>query len=65
MFANAEQIVTKRRALLQIVWRNPLSWVQAHLKVEEANNPYCRWAEQAEAIRVRRINWHSKHIWAR
>lgn len=54
----------KKRMRMDIVWRNPLTSVQAQLKVEEANNPYYGWAEQATKIRRRRANWDIKRIWA-
>ena len=39
---------------LKIVWRNPLSVVLANLRLREASNLYCGWAEQARKIRARR-----------
>lgn len=65
MLVNVEQIFLEKRARLEVVWRNPVASVQANLRVQEANNPYCGWAEQSSNIRARRTNWESKHIWAR
>jgi hypothetical protein len=57
-----EQITTKVTPL-EIVWRNPLALVQAHLRAKEAGNPYHGWAEQARKIRARRAHWDVHHSW--
>ena len=49
---------------LEVVWRNPLALVQAHLRLKEASNPYYGWAEQATRIRARRSNWDVHRSWA-
>ena len=41
---------------LEIVWRNPLCLVLAKLRLREASDLYCGWAEQARKIRARRTN---------
>lgn len=54
MITNDENNLQARVALLEIVWRNPLSLVQAHLRVNESSNPYYGWVGQAGRIRARR-----------
>lgn len=49
---------------LEVMWRNPLPLVRAHLKAKERSNPYNGWAEQAKMIRARRANWDANHNWA-
>lgn len=46
---------------LEIMWRNPLPLVRAHLRANERSNPYYGWAEQAKKVRARRANWDSIH----
>ena len=45
-----------------VVWRNPLPHVRASLRLRQASNPYCRWAEQASKIRARQSGSHANHI---
>jgi len=59
-----EQEIAPQVTPLEIVWRNPLALVQAHLRVKEASNPYYGWAEQAAKIRARRSHWDVHHSWA-
>jgi hypothetical protein len=54
MIVDEEQEIGPQSMSFEVVWRNPLSKVRADLKAREKNNPYCRWAEQASRIRVRR-----------
>ena len=49
---------------LEVMWRNPLALVRAHLRIKESSNPYYGWAEQAKKIRARRANWDVNHRWA-
>ncbi len=49
----AQEIGAQGRSY-EVVWRNPLPCVRAFLRAREADNPYCRWAEQASKIRARR-----------
>ena len=46
---------------LEIMWRNPLPLVRAHLRANENSNPYYGWAEQAKKIRARHANWDDNH----
>ena len=59
-----EENVGARFSPLQIVWRNPLCLVRAHLRLNEASNPYYGWADQGRKIRARRANWDTNHSWA-
>jgi hypothetical protein len=40
--ARKEENTAAEAAGLEIVWRNPLVLVQAHLRLNEASNPYHR-----------------------
>jgi hypothetical protein len=62
--ARKEENTAAEAAGLEIVWRNPLVLVQAHLRLNEASNPYHGWAQQATKIRARRANWDIHHNWA-
>ena len=62
--ASKEENTTAEAMGLEIVWRNPLALVQAHLRLKEASNPYYGWAEQAAKIRARRAHWDVHHSWA-
>ncbi len=42
---------------LAIIWRNPQAFVQAQLRVREASDLYCGWAEQSRKIRAHRAHW--------
>ena len=64
MIANGEEKIGVEVMPLEIVWRNPLALVQAHLRVKEASDPYYGWAEQTRMIRARRANWDANHSWA-
>lgn len=64
MIIDDEQDTQAEVVPLEIMWRNPLSLVRAHLRVKERSNPYHGWAEQAKKIRVRRANWDFNHCWA-
>ena len=64
MTTNGEDNVRVEAMPLEIVWRNPLALVRAHLRVHESDSPYYRWAEQAGKIRARRANWNVNHYWA-
>jgi len=59
-----EQEIAAQVTPLEIVWRNPQTLIQAHLRVNEACRPYYKWAEQATKIRARRANWDVHHSWA-
>jgi hypothetical protein len=59
-----EQKVAAQVTPLEVVWRNPTTLVQVHLRAEEAGNPYYKWGEQAIKIRARRANWNVHHRWA-
>ena len=48
----------------EIMWRNPLALVRAHLRTREQSDPYYKWADQAKKIRARRANWDANHSWA-
>ncbi len=63
MFSSRHQNITAEVVPLEIIWQNPLSLVQAHLRVKEVSNPYYQWAEQARKIRARRTNWDTKNSW--
>jgi len=64
MTTNGEDNVRVEAMPLEIVWRNPLALVRAHLRVHESSSPYYGWAEQARKIRARRANWDVNHCWA-
>lgn len=64
MIANGEEKIGVEVMPLEIVWRNPLTLVQVHLRVKEASDPYYGWAEQTRKIRARRANWDANHSWA-
>jgi hypothetical protein len=63
MIATEENVHTDVMPL-EIMWRNPQSPVQAHLRIKESSDPYYQWAEQARKIRARRANWDANHSWA-
>jgi hypothetical protein len=64
MIADEERDTGAKGMPLELVWRNTLSDVRAHLTLREKSDPYCRWAEQASKIRARRGNWDANHTWA-
>lgn len=64
MIIDDEQDIRAEVTPLEIMWRNPLTLVRAHLTAKERSNPYYRWAEQAKKIRARRANWDATHCWA-
>jgi len=64
MITNDEQDIRAEVLLPEIMWRNPLAIVRAHLRAREWSDPYYRWAEQARKIRARRANWDANHWWA-
>jgi hypothetical protein len=57
MAVSEKQKSREQRMSLDVVWRNPLSHVQASPRSRRAGNPYCCGAEQASKIRARRSNW--------
>ena len=61
MITDEEGCVRARALALAIVWRNPRCVVMAKLRLREASNLYCGWAEQASKIRARRANWGASH----
>jgi|GEM_PF-4596230 len=63
MMLDDEQHIGVQSLPLELVWRNPLARVRAHLRTREKNNPYCQWAEQATKIRARRSNWNTVKNW--
>ena len=64
MITNDEQDIRAEVMPLEVMWRNPLTLVWAHLRARERSDPYYRWAEQAQKIRARRANWDANHCWA-
>ena len=64
MIIDHEQDTRAEVLPLEIMWRNPLALVRAHLRAREGSDPYYRWAEQAKKIRARRANWDASHYWA-
>lgn len=64
MIISEEHEIGSEVTSLEVVWRNSLGMVQAHLRAKQASNPYYRWAEQATKIRARRANWDANHCWA-
>ncbi len=64
MIIDDEQNTRSEVMPLEILWRNPLPLVRAHLRAKERSNPYYGWAEQAKKIRTRRANWDANHGWA-
>jgi len=63
MIAGNDQETRTQGICLEVVWRNPIPHLRAHLRSRRGNDPYCRWAEQAGKIRARRFNWDANHIW--
>lgn len=55
MIHDDEQNTGLQSLSLELVWRNPLARLRAHLRTREKSNPYCQWAEQATRIRARRF----------
>jgi len=49
---------------LEVMWRNAVTLVRAHLKAKVRSTPYYGWAEQAKMIRARRANRDANHNWA-
>ena len=64
MITNEKHNIRPEVMPLEVVWRNPVCLVLAELRLREASNPYCGWAEQARKIRDRRANWDANHCWA-
>ena len=56
MITNDEHDIRAEVMPPEIIWRNPLTLVRAHLKGRERSDPYYRWTEQAKKIRARRAN---------
>ena len=54
MIVNEEHEIRAWAMPLEVVWRNPLPRVKENLRVREANDPHCKWAEQGSKIRARR-----------
>lgn len=54
MIIDDKQDVRAEVMPLEIMWRNPLPVMRAHLRAKERSNPYYGWAEQAKKIRARR-----------
>ena len=63
MIVDEEQEAGPQSMSFEVVWRNPLPRVRAFLRAREADNPYCRWAEQASKIRAWRSNWDTNNNW--
>lgn len=61
MIIDEEQDARAEALRLEIMWRNPLPLVRAHLRAKEGSNPYYGWAKQAKKIRTRRANWDAYH----
>ena len=64
MITDEEDNVQARVMPLEITWRNPVTLVQAHLRVKREKQSYYGWAEHARRIRARRANWDAYHCWA-
>ena len=64
MITNDEKDIRAEVMPLEIMWRNPLTLVGAHLRARERSDTYYRWAKQAKKIRARRANWDANHCWA-
>lgn len=64
MVVSGEENIGTEVMPLEIVWRNPATLVQAHLRLRERSSPYYEWGEQARNIRARRANWNENHSWA-
>ena len=47
---------------MEVVWRNPLPHVRASLRLRQATNPHCQWAEHASKLRSRRASSLASHI---
>ena len=63
MSPGEEQQFGSQSMSLQIVWRNPRTYVRASLRARQAGDLYCQWAEQAGKIRARRFNWDTNNNW--
>jgi len=63
MSSGEEKTSGSQRMSLQIVWRNPRTYVRASLRVRQASDLHCQWAEQAGKIRARRFNWDTNDNW--
>ena len=63
MIIDDEQDTRAEVMPLEVMWRNALPLVRAHLRSKERSNPYYGWAEQAKKIRARRANWDANHCW--
>jgi hypothetical protein len=63
MITNDEQDIRAEVMHPEIMWRNPLAIVRAHLSAREQSDRYCRWAEQTTKIRARRANWDANQCW--
>ena len=64
MNTNEEHDIAAMLAPLEIVWRNPLNFVQVRLKARETSHPCYPWADQGGKIRARRSRWNLDHRWA-
>ena len=63
MISGEEQKIGSQGMSLQIVWRNPRTYVRASLRARQTSDLYYRWAEQAKKIRARRSNWDTNNNW--
>ena len=61
MIFDDEQDIRAEVLPLEIMLRNPLPLVRAHLRANEKSNPYYGWAEQAKKIRAHHANWDDNH----
>ena len=64
MITNGDHDIRGGALSPEIMWRNPLALVRAHLRAREQTDPYYKWADQAKKIRARRANWDANHSWA-
>ena len=62
MIVIEEQETGAQGMSMEVVWRNPLPHVRASLRLRQASNPYCQWAEHASKIRARRSSSDANHI---
>jgi hypothetical protein len=56
MIGEEEKKIGTEQMSFEIVWRNPLAFVQAQLRCKEAHNPHYGWAQQARKVRLRRVS---------
>jgi hypothetical protein len=61
VITNEDQDIEAVGRPLEIVWRNPLNFVQAQLKARETSHPYYQWAHHGRKIRARGNRWDLNH----